>query len=37
INDAIAYVTGKKLLESGTNPDKSILADPSADLKSLLV
>ncbi|NKF33686.1 pyridine nucleotide-disulfide oxidoreductase, partial [Pseudomonas sp. BGM005] len=36
INDAKAYVTGKKLLESGTNPDRSILADPSADLKSLL-
>ncbi|KZS54478.1 pyridine nucleotide-disulfide oxidoreductase [Rhizobium anhuiense] len=36
INDAKAYVTGKKLLESGINPDRSILADPSADLKSLL-
>jgi 3-phenylpropionate/trans-cinnamate dioxygenase ferredoxin reductase subunit len=36
INDAKAYVTGKKLLESGINPDKAILADGSADLKQLL-
>jgi 3-phenylpropionate/trans-cinnamate dioxygenase ferredoxin reductase subunit len=36
INDAKAYVSGKKLLESGINPDKAILADASADLKQLL-
>ncbi len=36
INDAKAYVTGKKLLETGVEPDRAILADPSADLKSLL-
>ncbi|MDM9619978.1 FAD-dependent oxidoreductase [Rhizobium sp. S96] len=36
INDAKAYVTGKRLLESGINPDKAILADGSADLKQLL-
>jgi 3-phenylpropionate/trans-cinnamate dioxygenase ferredoxin reductase subunit len=36
INDAKAYVTGKKLLETGINPAKSVLADPSADLKQLL-
>jgi 3-phenylpropionate/trans-cinnamate dioxygenase ferredoxin reductase subunit len=36
INDAKAYVTGKKLLESGGNPDKALLADASADLKQLL-
>ncbi|MDK1483037.1 oxidoreductase C-terminal domain-containing protein, partial [Sinorhizobium sp. 6-117] len=36
INDAKAYVTGKKLLESGTTPDRAKLADPDTDLKSLL-
>jgi 3-phenylpropionate/trans-cinnamate dioxygenase ferredoxin reductase subunit len=36
INDAKAYVSGKKMLELGINPDKSILADGSADLKQLL-
>jgi 3-phenylpropionate/trans-cinnamate dioxygenase ferredoxin reductase subunit len=36
VNDAKAYVTGKKLLESGQNADKALLADPSADLKQLL-
>lgn len=36
INDAKAYVTGKKLLETGANPSRAILADPAADLKQLL-
>jgi 3-phenylpropionate/trans-cinnamate dioxygenase ferredoxin reductase subunit len=36
INDAKAYVTGKKMLETGINPDKTILADGAADLKQLL-
>ena len=36
INDAKAYVTGKKMLESGLAPDRRILADPAADLKLLL-
>jgi len=36
INDAKAYVTGKKMLETGINPDKTVLADASADLKQLL-
>ncbi len=36
INDAKAYVTGKKMLETGINPDKAILADGTADLKQLL-
>jgi len=36
INDAKAYVSGKKMLESGINPDKAIIADASADLKQLL-
>ncbi len=36
INDAKAYVAGKKLLETGANPSREILADPAADLKQLL-
>ncbi|MCA0257203.1 MAG: FAD-dependent oxidoreductase [Proteobacteria bacterium] len=35
INDAKAYVTGKKLLESGLNPPKAQIADPDFDLKQL--
>lgn len=35
INDAKAYVTGKKLLETGIDPAKAVLADPAADLKQL--
>ncbi len=37
INDAKAYVTGKKLLEAGKTPDRKLLGDPQSDLKSLLV
>jgi 3-phenylpropionate/trans-cinnamate dioxygenase ferredoxin reductase subunit len=37
INDAKAYVTGKKLLETGTTPDRKALEDAATDLKSLLV
>ena len=36
INDAKAYVTGKKLLDLGRTPDKAILSDAGADLKLLL-
>lgn len=36
INDAKAYVTGKKMLEMGIEPNRAVLADPSADLKQLL-
>ncbi|WCK13887.1 FAD-dependent oxidoreductase [Agrobacterium tumefaciens] len=36
VNDAKAYVSGKKLLDTGAEPDRAILADPSADLKLLL-
>ena len=36
INDAKAYVTGKKMLETGIEPDRAVLADPAADLKQLL-
>jgi len=36
INDAKAYVTGKKLLETGRPLEPSAIADPALDLKSLL-
>ncbi|CAN7233042.1 NAD(P)/FAD-dependent oxidoreductase [Neorhizobium sp. LjRoot104] len=36
INDAKAYVSGKKLLETGIEPSRTVLADPTADLKQLL-
>ena len=36
INDAKAYVTGKKLIESGRTPDMAIVADPESELKQLL-
>ncbi|MCZ7467927.1 FAD-dependent oxidoreductase [Agrobacterium sp. O3.4] len=36
VNDAKAYVAGKKLLDTGVEPDRAILADASADLKLLL-
>ncbi len=36
INDAKAYVTGKKLLETGATPDREALENPATDLKSLL-
>nr|CAD6420529.1 pyridine nucleotide-disulfide oxidoreductase [Rhizobium sp. Q54] len=36
VNDAKAYVTGKKLLDMGLEPDRVILVDPAADLKQLL-
>ncbi|HEX5933635.1 MAG TPA: FAD/NAD(P)-binding oxidoreductase [Pseudorhizobium sp.] len=36
INDAKAYVTGKKLLDAGLDPDRAVLSDPAADLKQLL-
>ena len=37
VNDAKAYVTGKKLLELGRTPDRAILENPEADLKTLLL
>lgn len=37
INDAKAYVTGKKLLELGRPVDPVSIADPALDLKSLMV
>ncbi|TIX87278.1 FAD-dependent oxidoreductase [Rhizobium sp. P44RR-XXIV] len=36
INDATAYIVGRKMLELGINPDKGVLADPNSDLKQLL-
>ncbi|MBW9090697.1 FAD-dependent oxidoreductase [Rhizobium wenxiniae] len=36
VNDAKAYVTAKKMLETGINPDRALLADPATDLKQLL-
>ncbi len=36
INDAKAYVTGKKLLDMGRTPDRAAVADPAYDLKALL-
>lgn len=36
INDAKAYVTGKKLLELGKSVDPALISDPELDLKSLL-
>ncbi len=36
INDAKAYVTGKKLLDLGRSPDRAALADPATDLKQFL-
>ncbi len=36
VNDAKAYVTGKKLLEAGATPNRALLADPQIDLKTLL-
>ena len=37
INDAKAYVTGKKLIDLGRHPEKALLADPATDLKQLLL
>lgn len=36
INDATAYVVGRKLLERGVSPDGAALADAAGDLKQLL-
>ncbi|MCP5072552.1 MAG: NAD(P)/FAD-dependent oxidoreductase [Rhodobacteraceae bacterium] len=35
-NEARSYMIGKRLIEAGKSPDKSALADPATDLKSLL-
>jgi 3-phenylpropionate/trans-cinnamate dioxygenase ferredoxin reductase component len=37
INDARAYVAGKKLLELGKTPEKAVIRDAQTDLKQLLL
>lgn len=36
MNDARAYMVGKRLIEMGKSPDAATVADPAADLKALL-
>jgi 3-phenylpropionate/trans-cinnamate dioxygenase ferredoxin reductase subunit len=36
MNDPRAYMIGKRLIEAGKSPEKSLIADPGSDLKSLL-
>jgi 3-phenylpropionate/trans-cinnamate dioxygenase ferredoxin reductase component len=36
MNDARAYMVGKRLLERGASPDAATVADPATDLKALL-
>jgi len=36
MNDPRAYMVGKRLIEGGTSPDKTVIADPTTDLKALL-
>ncbi|MFC3073086.1 NAD(P)/FAD-dependent oxidoreductase [Shinella pollutisoli] len=35
VNDAKAYVVGKKLIEMGRTPDRAVIEDPQSDLKAL--
>ena len=35
VNDAKAYVVGKKLIDMGRTPERALLEDPAADLKAL--
>ena len=36
MNDPRAYMVGKRLIEAGKTADKTVLADPSSDLKALM-
>jgi len=36
MNDARAYMVGKRLIDAGRSPDPAAVADPAADLKALL-
>lgn len=36
MNDARAYMIGKRLIEAGRTPDPAVIADPATDLKALL-
>jgi len=36
MNDARAYMIGKRLIDAGQSPTADVIADPATDLKSLL-
>ncbi len=36
MNDARAYMIGKRLIEMGRSPDPAAIADPETNLKALL-
>ena len=36
MNDARAYMVGKRLIEAGLSPDPTLLGDPATDIKALL-
>lgn len=36
MNDARAYMVGKRLIETGKSPDPAVIADPTTNLKALL-
>ena len=36
LNDARAYMIGKRLIEAGRSPEASVIADPATNLKALL-
>ena len=36
LNDARAYMIGKRLIEMGSSPDPAVIADPAADIRMLL-
>lgn len=36
VNDARAFMVGKRLIEAGQSPDAALVADPATDLKALL-
>ena len=36
MNDARAYMVGKRLIETGKTPDRTVIADPATELKALL-
>ena len=36
MNDARAYMIGKRLIEMGKSPDPAVISDPAADIRMLL-
>ena len=36
LNDARAYMIGKRLIEMGSSPDPAVITDPAADIRMLL-